>query len=60
QESKEEEELYEESEGEEEDENVSDEDNDDYEDCVKNEDEEARGRSPTSLNFETSSSMTME
>lgn len=32
----------------------------DYEDCMKNEDEEARGRSPTSLNSETSFSMTVE
>uniref|UniRef100_A0A671L7J1 KASH domain-containing protein n=1 Tax=Sinocyclocheilus anshuiensis TaxID=1608454 RepID=A0A671L7J1_9TELE len=41
-------------------EDASDEDNEDYEDCVKNEDEEARGRSPTSLNSEASSSMTVE
>ncbi len=34
----------------------------DYEDCLKNEDEdeEARGRSPTSLNSEASFSMTVE
>lgn len=41
-------------------EDASDEDDEDYEDSIKNEDEEARGRSPTSLNFEGSSSETVE
>lgn len=55
QESEEEEEICEDpGDGEE---DASDED---YEDCIKNEDEEARGRSPTSLNSEASFSMTVE
>uniref|UniRef100_A0A9J8A0G7 Nesprin-2-like n=1 Tax=Cyprinus carpio carpio TaxID=630221 RepID=A0A9J8A0G7_CYPCA len=41
-------------------EDASDEDDEDYEDSIKNEDEEARGRSPTSLNSEGSSSVSVE